>query len=326
MTDHLVSIVIVNWNHLPFLKSCLDAIIEQIYKPIEIVIIDNASSDGSPEWIRVNYPEIYIKCFEENRGFSVALNEAIRFNQAPFILSVNPDVVMNPDCLFYMMNTMLSDPKAGIVAPKLLRSDNNQLLDSTGLFINRRRCPYDRGQGEIDRGQYDHYRQVFGACGALALFRREMLDDLMIRNEYFDEDFFAYYEDADLAWRAQLYGWRAIFEPSAVGKHVRGWGDSMRKQRKKNPDGPRMALRNRYLMCVKNDDWKSFIADSPLIIASELPRLFYALFAMPAVFLGLIDFFKLYKTINKKRRELMQKVRINTSIYHPWLISTQDVY
>ena len=322
MSNCLVTIVIVNWNHLPFLKTCLDSISTQDYKSFDVVVIDNASTDGSPEWILTNYPGILLKCFKENRGFSAALNEGIRATDAPFILSVNPDVVLQSDCLVQMIKVMLEEPKVGIVSPKLLRFENNQLLDSTGLFINRCRCPYDRGQGEIDRGQYDQDTQVFGACGALALYRREMLEDLAFNNEYLDENFFAYYEDADLAWRAQLCGWHAVFEPHAVGSHVRGWGDSLRKQRRKDPMGPRLALRNRYLMSLKNDRLSNFMADLPLILAAELPRLMYAAFNMPSVLLGVFDFMALFRTIVQKRRYLWQKAGVKESNLRPWFVES----
>jgi len=305
MSNRPVSVVIVNWNHMPFLKTCLDSVSMQVYKPVDIVVIDNASTDGSPEWIRTNYPEILLKCFNKNRGFSAAMNEGIRATDNPFILSLNPDVILQSDCLDQMVKVMLEEPKVGIVSPKLVRFDDNKLLDSTGLFINRCRCPYDRGQGEIDRGQYDQDKQVFGACGALALYRREMLEELAFNNEYLDENFFAYYEDADLAWRAQLCGWQAVFESHAVGSHVRGW-----------------ALRNRYLMSLKNDRLSNFLADLPLIVSAELPRLLYAAICMPSVLLGVLDFMALFGTMVQKRRALWQKVGVKESNLRTWLIKS----
>ena len=298
----------------------------QVYKPVDIIVIDNASTDGSPEWIRTNYPEILLKCFSKNRGFSAAFNEGARVSNAPFLLSINPDVVMQSNCLDQMVRVMLEKPEVGIVSPKLVRFGDNQLLDSTGLFINRCRCPYDRGQGEIDRGQYDQATQVFGACGALALYRKEMLEDLAYNNEYLDEDFFAYYEDADLAWRAHLCGWQAVFEPHATGSHVRGWGDSLRKQRKKDSFGPRLALRNRYLMSLKNDRLSNFLADLPLIVSAELPRLFYAAFYMPSVLLGILDFTALFGTMVRKRRDLWNKAGVKESNVRRWFVESKGIF
>jgi len=322
MDNYTVSVIIVNWNHRPFLQACLDSIFAQGFKSLNVVVVDNASEDGSPDWIRMNYPRILVISIGENRGFSFAFNEGVRATEEPFVLSLNPDVVLQPDCLGHMVRIMVEQERVGVVAPKLLRADNPLLIDSTGLFINRSRCPYDRGQGQVDRGQYDQDTEIFGACGAAALYRRAMLEDLAFANEYFDEDFFAYYEDADLAWRAQLSGWRAVYEPHAIGIHVRGWGDSLRKQRRRNPMGPRLALRNRYLMSLKNDRLSYFLADLPFLLAAEVPRLLYATFTMPSVFLGALDFFTLSGTILRKRRHLWQKVGVKGSNPRAWFMES----
>lgn len=325
MDNCSVSVIIVNWNHQSFLQACLDSIFAQAFKPLHVVVVDNASIDGSPDWIGMNYPQVHLITFGENRGFSFAFNEGVRKTVDPFILSLNPDVVLQPDCLVQLVQVLVEQARVGIVAPKLLRADNPALIDSTGLFINRSRSPYDRGQGEVDRGQYDHITGIFGACGAAALYRRAMLEDLAFDNEYFDGDFFAYYEDTDLAWRAQLSGWRAVYQPRAIGYHVRGWGDSLRKQRKRNPTGPRLAFRNRYLMSLKNDRLSNFLVDLPFILASEVPRLLYAAVTMPSVLLGVLDFLELSGTIMRKRRQLWQKAGVKESDLHPWFIQSQDV-
>jgi len=325
MDNCSVSVIIVNWNHQSFLQTCLDSIFAQGFKPLNVVVVDNASLDGSPDWIVMNYPQVRLISFGENRGFSFAFNQGVRATVDPFILSLNPDVVLQPECLVQMVRVMIEQERIGVVAPKLLQADNPSLIDSTGLFINRSRCPYDRGQGEVDHGQYDHTTEIFGACGAAALYRRAMLEDLAFANEYFDEDFFAYYEDADLAWRAQLSGWRAVYEPLAIGIHVRGWGDSLRKQRKRNPMGPRLAFRNRYLMSLKNDRLSNFLGDLPFLLASELPKLLYAALTMPSVILGALDFVALSGTIMRKRRRLWQKAGVKESKLRPWFIQSQDI-
>ena len=160
----------------------------------------------------------------------------------------------------------------------------------------------------------------------MALYRRAMLEDLAFGQEYFDEDFFAYYEDADLAWRAQLCGWRAVYEPRAIGSHERGWGDSIRKQRKKNPLGPRLALRNRYLMSLKNDRPSNFLADLPFLLIAELPRLLYAAFSMPTVLLGILDFLALVRKMAQKRRNLWQKAGVKESNLRRWFMQKQEAF
>ncbi len=313
-----ISVVIVTWNHTQYLPHCLGAITNQTYSNVDITVVDNASEDGSAEWISANMPQIRLVRLNSNQGFSKAFNLGAKSSDGEFVLSLNPDVKIRPDFLSNIVYVTQKDVTIGIVTPKLLRADDPSKLDSTGLFINRRRCPYDRGQGEIDRGQYDQQNNVFGACGAAALYRKAMLEDLKYGEEYFDEDFFAYYEDADLVWRAQLSGWRAVYEPKAVGSHVRGWGDSLRKQRKKDSIGPRLALRNRYLMCLKNDRLSNFVADLPYIVASEIPRLVYATFTRPSVLLGVVDFIALSRKIIRKRRYLWRKECVKTTDLKPW--------
>jgi lipopolysaccharide/colanic/teichoic acid biosynthesis glycosyltransferase len=250
----------------------------------------------------------------DNRGFAHAFNQAVCMTHDPFVLSLNPDVTLRSGFLAELVHAITQDERIGTAVPKLLRADAPERLDSTGLFIDRRRRPYDRGQGEIDQGQYDKKTEVFGGCGAAALYRRAMLDDLAIEGEYFDEEFFAYYEDVDLAWRAQSRRWRAVYVPTAVATHVRGWGDTLRKQREKNAAGPRLALRNRYLMTVKNDSFTSFITDVPLILATELPRLIFTAFSVPKALLGLWDIVHLLPSTWLKREHVQATRTIDTNV------------
>lgn len=315
-----VSIIIVNWNHDQYLKRCLDSLIAQEYNHFDISIVDNGSQDGSPRRIANDYPDVNFWAFPNNRGFSRAFNWGVNHTYSDFVLSLNPDVFVRQEFLQEMVNPMCQGDSVGIVSPKLLRVDEPTILDSTGLFINRYRRPYDRGQGEIDRGQYDTSLQIFGACGAAALYRRSMLVDIALEDEYFDEDFFSYYEDADLAWRAQLRGWSGRYAPRAVATHVRGWGDTLRKRNGQIKDnyGPRLALRNRYLMTVKNDALRYFLLDFPLILIAELPRMFYMAIFAPDVLLGLKDLALGFKPALNKRKLIRKRRIINDTTMRSW--------
>jgi GT2 family glycosyltransferase len=335
MNDPRVSAIIVNWNHGGFLKGCLDALLAEPYPAFDVTVVDNGSTDRSPEWIRHNYPDVRLMRFADNLGFSRAFNLGVRANpHSPLLLSLNPDVAVRPGFLSEMVRAIGQDQHNGTAAPKLLRAHNPALLDSTGLWIDRRRRPFDRGQGEVDRGQYDKplpgapYPLTFGACGAAALYRRTMLDDVAVNGEYLDEAFFAYCEDADLAWRAQLRGWRCVYVPQAVATHVRGSGDTLRKRghahwgrARKESRGPRLALRNRYLMTVKNDTWPHFLADCPLILAAELPRLAYAAVTMPAVLLGLFDLARAWPLALRKRRILLSRKTVDDAALRCWFVA-----
>ena len=315
-----VSVIIVTWNHRDFLPHCIESLSNQTYPSIEVLVIDNASIDGSVEWLHDHAPFVRLIQLDQNTGFAHAFNLGVNETAGEFIISLNPDVTIAQDFIENLITAVGQDPQIGMVAPKLLRADDKQRLDSTGLFLNRQRRPYDRGQMQVDYGQFDQSTEVFGACGAAALYRRSMLEQTAIDQEYFDEDFFAYYEDADLAWRARLYGWRCVFAAKAVAKHVRGWGDTLRKR----PDlphrseGPRMALRNHYLMIMKNDSLKGFLEDCPSIILTEVPRLFYmALFRQRAL-IGMIDYIRLLPRTKKKRNIIQKNRKVSNWAIRQW--------
>jgi len=322
-----VSVIIVNWNHGHFLPGCLDALLAQEYPCLDIAVVDNASQDGSPAWIAHHYPTARLWGFPENRGFAAALNWGVDHTQGDLILSLNPDVTVTERFVAELVQALVQDIGIGIVAPKLLQAEEPTRLDSTGLFVDRRRRPYDRGQGERDLGQYDTILQVFGACGAAALYRRSMLTNLAVDGEYFDEVFFAYYEDADLAWRAQLQGWRAVYAPRAVALHARGGGDTLRKRGRsaKSSTGPRLALRNRYLMTIKNDSLAHFLADLPLILAAELPRLGYAAVTRPRILLGILDLVYALPSAWAKRRQMQCHWTADPTTLRRWFAASPAV-
>ena len=325
MNSAPVSVVIVNWNHRRFLQDCLEAVFAQDYAALDVTVVDNGSEDDSAQWLADHYPEVRLWTFAENRGFSAALNWGVRQTEGDLVLSLNPDTIAQDGFVRELVRVMEVGPahgeRIGAVAPKLLRADDPAILDSTGLFVDRRRRTYDRGQGEIDRGQYDAEPYVFGACGAAALYRRAMLDDLLVEGECFDESFFAYYEDADLAWRAQLRGWRCIYAPSALATHARGWGDTLRRpgHASKSTSGPRLALRNRYLMTLKNDTISHFMSDLPWILSSELPRLAYAAVSRPGILLGLVDLIRDLPQARRKRRQIRSGRIVEDAEIRRWL-------
>jgi len=299
---------------------CLDSLLDQEFKDFDISIVDNGSTDGSIQRITQDYPGINFHPFPTNRGFSKAFNWGVNQTKGEFVLSLNPDLFIRKGFLQEMVNTISQDNGIGIVSPKLLRYEDPKYLDSTGLFLNRSRRPYDRGQGELDKGQFDSFLNVFGACGAAALYRRTMLEDIALGNEFYDEDFFAYYEDADLAWRAHLRGWKGRYAPRAVATHVRGWGDTLRKRETSVKDnyGPRLAFRNRWFMTLKNDALRYFLLDFPFIFVMELSRLLYMAIFAPDALLGLIDILNGSRTALGKRRIIRERMVVDDAILRTW--------
>lgn len=321
----LVSVIVVTWNHVSYLPACLEALAAQTHPHIEIILVDNASQDGCADWVRAHFPQVRLLEQNRNLGFAAGFNRGAQVASGDWLLSVNPDLIPEPDFVSQLVQVVRDDPRLGMVAPKLLRADDTSRLDSTGLFVDRRRRPYDRGQLQVDHGQYDTRLQVFGACGAAALYRKAMLDDLAIAGEYFDEDFFAYGEDADLAWRARLRGWQVCFAPLARARHVRGWGDTLRKRPNSSYQGPRLALRNRHLMSIKNDKLGYWLRDLPLILSAELPRLLLMLFTRPAALLGLVDLLRLAPAAFRKRRLIRAAQTVPDAALRSWFERSWNV-
>ncbi len=252
----LVSVTVVTYNSGRFIRRCLESVLDQDYGPLEVIVIDNASADGTCDILERFEGRCCVIYNEDNLGFAAAQNQAIRIARGEWVLTLNPDVLLLSDFVASLMATARLDPQAGTVCGKLLLADagfeleGRQRLDSTGMFFTPMLRHKDRGCLETNNGHYRRHEYVFGATAAAACYRRSMIDDVSVEGEFFDADFFAYREDADVAWRAQLLGWTCIFDPWAVAYHVRKLRPGMRSQL---PPAINMhSVKNRFLMRIKN--------------------------------------------------------------------------
>lgn len=214
-----IAIVIPNWNGKKYLKSCINSLLQQSITP-NIIVVDNGSVDGSPEYIERNFPQVKLIKLSTNHGFTGGVNtgikEAIRDGQ-DFVALFNNDAIADKYWLENLTQAMSKHKNVGIVTGKFMR-DNKEHLDSTGDFLTTRGLPFPRGRNEIDKGQYDKSNYVFGATGGASLYRAKMLKQIGL----FDEKFFAYFEDGDISFRAQLADWKVYYEPKAVAYHKVG--------------------------------------------------------------------------------------------------------
>ena len=206
-----VTVVIPNWNGAHLLPDCLGSLSRQTYRDFETIVVDNASTDASRELIRVQFPEVRVLTLPKNVFFAGAVNAGIRASVSEFVALLNNDTEAEPDWLAALVQALREHPSAGLAASKMLLYDRRDVLNSAGDLYRTDGTPGNRGVWEIDRGQYDGARLVFGACGGAALYRRAMLDDIGL----FDEDFVGYCEDVDLNFRAQLAGYQCVFVPEA---------------------------------------------------------------------------------------------------------------
>lgn len=210
-----VSVIILNWNGKKFLKECLDSLAAQTYREFETVLVDNGSADGSTEFVRNEYPWVRLVVLPENNGFAAGNNRGFAMCTGEYIVTLNNDTRVEPDFLEELTRHPLANPRIGMVAAKMRNYHRPELIDAAGLKIGANGLGYNIGFGETDAGQYDG-ATVFGPCGGAALYQRAMLDEV----GFFDPDFFAYYEDFDLAWRGRLAGWGCVAAPQAVVYHL----------------------------------------------------------------------------------------------------------
>jgi GT2 family glycosyltransferase len=303
-----VAVVIVTRNSASFLDACLGSLMALTRRPAEIVVVDSGSSDGTPAILRRAWPDVRVTECAENVGFCRANNLGIRATTSPFVLVLNPDTRLEPDFVDRLLDA-LDDPEIGIAAGKLLRFDG-ATLDSAGQRLGLSRQPVDRGFGRRDRGQYDRDAEVFGACAAAALYRRALIDDVAdAGGEFFDEAFFAYYEDLDVAWRAQRRGWRAAYRHRAVGYHLRGATLASRATARRfrglldrDPALRHHLVKNRHLTILRNDSPWRVLRDLPFILSRDLVMLGLVAATSPGVLSRLWRSRDLYARALARRR------------------------
>lgn len=214
-----VSVVVPNWNGERDLPACLNSLLNQSFQA-QIIVVDNGSTDGSVSLLRDKYSQVELVTLPKNKGFTGGVNVGIkRATEAGFkyVALLNNDAVADKTWLKTLVSFMENNPKAGIATSKMFDKSGDQ-LDSTGEAYTIWGLPYPRGRGEVDVNKYDKDTWVFGASGGASIYRTKMLKEIGL----FDEDFFAYYEDVDLSFRAQLAGWKVAYVPNAVVYHKIG--------------------------------------------------------------------------------------------------------
>lgn len=287
----LISLVIINYNNKSYLKRCLDSIKEQTYKNLEVIFIDNKSADGSFEYMKEEYSNenILLIYNEVNNGYAGAANQGINLSKGKYVMILNPDIVMENDFIEKLYNFAERNKDAGAISGKLLKYDFENdgklnYIDSAGIDMYKNRRFRDRGQNELDEGQYNKTEEVFGICGAAPFYNRKVLDDVAIDGEYFDEDFFAYKEDIDLSWRINLSGYKNVYYPEAIAYHGRGLGSheggimNFIKHRKNQSEFLRgISLRNQILLINKNETKESLKGCRFNIIVRETALFIYTI-------------------------------------------------
>jgi len=320
--NDLVSITIVTFNSGRFIKRCLESVLAQRYPHKEVIVIDNGSTDGTRDILEQFEDRCRLYYNKANAGFAAAQNQAIKLSRGDWVLTLNPDMLLLPNFIEALLEAGHIDPKVGTVCGKLLTMrpsfalPERPLVDSTGIYFNPMLRHLDRGSQEEDNGHFLDFEYVFGATAAAALYRREMISDVMIDGEFFDTDFFTYREDADVAWRAQLMGWRCLYTPRARGYHVRS---VLPGNRRALPPHINMhSVKNRFLMRIKNitgdlyrRNWWSITLRDVVVVSCCLIREHHSLRA----FWYLANN---WRRALAKRREIMKRRRVQNDYIATW--------
>ncbi len=324
MTERvLVSIIIPNYNKRDHLKKCLESVFKQTYKDIEVIVVDNGSIDGSYELIE-KYQTIKLIKNSRNELFARSVNKGIRVSRGRYVLCLNNDVMLMEDFIERLMNAAyLTNEKVGIFTGRIL-SHKGDSIDSCGQILSKSRRAEERGYGKKDPSLYSEKEIVFGACAAAVFFKKNMLDEIAIKGEYFDEDFGIFLEDLDINWRANNSGWKALYVPDAICFHKRGTTTLSQTEAPRAcawssgngienpilsqfilPNIPKALqvyfIRNRYLAIIKNDSPKKFFLNLPFIILYELKIWLYVLFFRPQLFLSIFSYPGYFRRAFKKR-------------------------
>jgi GT2 family glycosyltransferase len=320
--DTTVCVSITTFNSGRYIRRCLDAVLEQQGVELEVVVVDNASTDATRKILKDYRGSIRVIYNRRNEGFAAAQNQAIRASRAEWVLCLNPDVLMEPGFIRSLVDTGEMDPDAGSVCGKLLSIGpgfqplRQRRIDSTGMYFTPAMRHFDRGWHELEGKGFEHLEYVFGASAAAALYRRQTIDDISVDGDFFDPDFFAYREDADVAWRAQLLGWRCIYTPAAVAWHVRTV-----------TPGSRLAVpaiinmhsvKNRFLMRIKNATpdlyrrfWLPMMARDLVVVGGCLLAEHSSLAAFWQVAKG-------FRAALRRRRVIMSRRRVSDEALARW--------
>ncbi len=324
-----ISIVIIHYNTPEYLETCIESILGQSYPNIEVIFIDNNSPDKTGlNFVKKKYE--HLDNFKliynmKNLGYAKAANQGIKIgNDAKYIVITNPDIIYSKDYFTNCVERIKKDAKTASITGKVYKYDfdrkkKTDIIDTVGLFAYKNRRFIDDGQGLIDEGQFNEEADVFGVSGACPLYRKEALEDVKINNEYFDEDFFMYKEDVDLAWRLKIYGWKSLYYPKAIAYHGRGTGvhrrffnkEILQVRERLSKFQKHYSFRNQYLMQAKNEFFSNFILDFFWIMSRKTLMFIYITFKEPYLWKSYFQYLKLLPKILKKRRVIMRNKKIS---------------
>jgi len=267
-----VSVVILTWNSRSLVGDAVASALAQQGVEPEVLVADNASEDGTADEVALRFPgRVRVIRFERNEGYAGGYNRALALAGGESLLLLNPDARLAPDFLARALPAF-ADARVGIVAGRLMRADGTT-VDSAGQFLARSRRVIDRGYGSPLAASAERECPVLSACGAAALYRRAMIDDVSDGDDFFDPDYFAFHEDLEVGWRAWRAGWTAVYVPDAMAIHLRSGGVTTGALGRAVARPAWMTahiVKNRYLAMLRHDRLGALLLDAPFILGRDL--------------------------------------------------------
>ena len=314
----LVTVVLITWNSAPYLRRCLAGIAAQSHRDLELIHVDNASADESVARVHEIFPSAQQLVNDHNRGFAAAANQAIRLARGEFVALCNPDAFLTADYIAKIIEGLdRAGEKFGAATGTLFRGKGYEIapteeIDSLGIRMTRSGRHFDITDSRLPTPD----NQVFGVSGAAAVYRKSFINDVTINDEYFDEDFFAYREDADIAWRGRLFGWRALHVPEAVAYHVRAV--TPERRRLLSPAINMHSFKNRFLLRLKNEGLYLALRNAPFELARDVVAI-GAVLTMERTSLPAIGWlWRNRKRVLAKRREVQSRRRVSDRALSEW--------
>jgi GT2 family glycosyltransferase len=312
-----VSAAILNWNGGDLVVECLRSLLRQTHPIEDLIVVDNASTDGSLERLKAEASHLTVIGNDRNLGFAVAANQAVAAAKGAWLLLANLDIEFEPDFLERLLAAGERDPMIGSVAGKLLRpraGTGPAVVDSTGHILYRNGWAANRGEELPDSGQWERPEEVFGVTGAAPLYRMKMLREINEgRARPFDERFFAYIEDVDLDWRMRWLGWKCWYEPAVAWHHRSATGA------RRSAFILRHILKNRLLLVANNDLWPQGLLRLPGVAAFTVLTAVQFGLESPSAPLGILDFVRHIPGCGSRRRFLRANRRVSSSQISQWM-------
>jgi len=302
--EKLVSIVVLNFNGKKYLPNCLSSISRLSYKNLEVIFVDNGSTDGSVEYVSKNFPRVRIIRNERNLGFAEGNNVGIKNSSGEIIALISNDVYVDPNWLNEHLKILNSSEKIGVTASKMLMHRSPKMINSAGGMMDIYGFGRDRGFGEMDQGQFEKIEETFYSCGGAMVIKAKILKEM----GYFDPVYFIFHEDTDLCWRARLMGYKVIYIPSAIVYHE--FGGTIRRL---SPLRVFLTERNRLVTLIKNLGLRKLIPALWGYLALELSKMvFFTIIRQVRITFSILNAL-LWNVLNIrntwKKRQIVQRKR-----------------